>query len=46
MPELVKNLDSKSLKVAEKAIIAIDMFCENLEIKVKQYLPILLPSLA
>jgi hypothetical protein len=34
MPELVKNLHDSNLKVGEKALISIDLFCENLESKV------------
>ena len=45
MPELVKNVNDKNLKVAEKALIAIDLFCENLESKVQPYLNFLLPAL-
>jgi len=45
IPALVSNFSNLSSKVAEKAMIAIDIFCENMEKEIIQYLPSLIPQL-
>jgi len=38
MPALIENISNANLKVGEKSLAAIDIFCENLEEKVREYL--------
>ncbi len=42
MPALIENVSNGNVKVGEKALAAIDIFCENLEEKVVEYLSPLL----
>jgi len=44
IPALVSNFANMSTKVSEKAMIAIDIFCENMEKEIIQYLPDLIPQ--
>lgn len=45
LPAIANSLNDLNIKVAEKAMIAIDLFCNNMEEELVNYLPILVPKL-
>lgn len=47
IPSMIGHIDDMSSKVAEKALIAIDVFFDNMEEdEIKEYLPIVIPKLS
>ena len=45
IPALIQNFSNSNTKIAEKAMIAIDIFSENMNEEIVDYLPALLPQI-
>jgi len=46
IPILLKGFTEEDIKVAEKSVFSMDIFCENMEREIIPYLNIIMPSLA
>lgn len=46
IPILLKGFNEEDVKVAEKSVFSMDLFCENMEREILPYLSVIMPALA